>query len=111
LFRADLSGAAYKLLKASTRYNISVTMSTSRESESNSVPGKTSLKPIAGGRPRQDFFLIKALRPVMNIRSHRKPCEGGIISLFTSLPVNVYTTMEDGMAALSCRFDDLKQMN
>jgi hypothetical protein len=32
-----------------------------------------------------------------------------MINLFNSLPVNVFTAMEDGMVALSCRFDDLKQ--
>ena len=36
------------------------------------------------------------------------PDNRGMINLFNSLPVNVSTAMEAGMAVLSCRFDDLK---
>ena len=38
-----------------------------------------------------------------------KPDNQGMINLFNSLPVNMFTSMENGMANLSCRFDDLKQ--
>ncbi len=45
---------------------------------------------------------------IAGFTAYTAPDNQGMISLFNSLPVNVYTAMEDGMAALSCRFDDLK---
>lgn len=46
---------------------------------------------------------------IAGFTAYTAPENQGMINLFNSLPVNVFTAMEDGMVALSCRFDDLKQ--
>ena len=45
---------------------------------------------------------------IAGFTAYTAPDNQGMISLFNSLPVHVFTAMEDGMAALSCRFDDIK---
>jgi hypothetical protein len=45
---------------------------------------------------------------IAGFTAYTAPDNHAMISLFNSLPVNVFTTIEDGMVALSCRFDDLK---
>jgi len=46
---------------------------------------------------------------IAGFTAYTAPENQGMINLFSSLPVNVFTAMEDGMVVLSCRFDDLKQ--
>ena len=45
---------------------------------------------------------------IAGFTAYTAPDNQGMISLFNSLPVHVFTAMEDGLAALSCRFDDMK---
>ena len=46
---------------------------------------------------------------IAGFSAYTTPGNHGMINLFNSLPVNMFTSMENGMANLSCRFDDLKQ--
>ncbi len=46
---------------------------------------------------------------ISGLIAYTAPDNQGMIRLFKTLPFKVFTAMEDGMAALSCRFDELKQ--
>jgi L-amino acid N-acyltransferase YncA len=46
---------------------------------------------------------------IAGFSAYTTPGNQGMIHLFDSLSLNVFTTMESGMMALSCRFDDVKK--
>ena len=61
-----------------------------------------------GGRLMKKLFEGARDNGIAGFTAYTAPDNQGMISLFNSLPVTVFTTMEDGMVALSCRFDDIK---
>ena len=46
---------------------------------------------------------------IAGFTAYTAPGNQGMIHLFNSLSLNVVTTIEAGLVALSCRFDDLRQ--
>jgi acyl-CoA hydrolase/GNAT superfamily N-acetyltransferase len=61
-----------------------------------------------GRRLMEKLFMGARDNGIAGFTAYTAPDNHAMISLFNSLPVNVFTTIEDGMVALSCRFDDLK---
>ncbi len=61
-----------------------------------------------GGRLMKKLFEGARDNGIAGFTAYTAPDNQGMISLFNSLPVTVFTAMEDGMVALSCRFDDIK---
>ncbi|MFO7713210.1 GNAT family N-acetyltransferase [Desulfosarcina sp.] len=61
-----------------------------------------------GRRMMKKLFEGARENGIAGFTAYTAPGNKAMISLFNSLPVNVSTTMEDGMAALECRFDDMK---
>ncbi|MBC2711681.1 MAG: GNAT family N-acetyltransferase [Desulfosarcina sp.] len=62
-----------------------------------------------GKRMMKKLFEGSLDNGIAGFTAYTAPENQGMIGLFNSLPANVSTTLEDGMVALSCRFDDLKR--
>ncbi|BBO68738.1 hypothetical protein DSCA_26680 [Desulfosarcina alkanivorans] len=72
-----------------------------------SVSGPWQAKGI-GRRLMKKLFEGARDNGIAGFSAYTAPENQGMINLFNSLPVNVSTAMEDGLIALSCRFDDMK---
>jgi acyl-CoA hydrolase/GNAT superfamily N-acetyltransferase len=72
-----------------------------------SVSGSWQGKGI-GKRLMHKLFAGARDNGIAGFTAYTAPGNLGMVGLFDSLPVNIFTGEEDGMIVLSCRFDDLK---
>ena len=62
-----------------------------------------------GTRLMQKLFEGARDNGIAGFSAYTTPGNQGMINLFNSLSLHVFTTMEGGMMALSCRFDDMRE--